>query len=207
MRLPKLWALWWVWYTLPIPSNWRLFSFTCFRIASVFSGCMYTIRPTMLVWLSGFNNYLFVRSFKGHANQLLSDIGRFCNASLFRVVVLEVIRVLVDFQEQWWKTGSRPSMFNSRRLIRGNLSGLFLTVNCESLWGLLLLKSSCLLSDLSWNALGMYSYLCEMFLLLSLLLYLMLWIHNLPFFFSILSKNSTIASMLQAYDWGWEKSP
>lgn len=109
------------------------------------------VNPKVYTWM-----VWFVYPVRGMVlNCLYFSKCRFCSVSLFRALIPVVI---VDFQEQWWKIVSRPSMSNLRSSIKGNLSGQFLIASCESLWGWLLPKFYCLLTDHSSNVLGMFSH-------------------------------------------------
>lgn len=85
---------------------------------------------------------------------LIGNVGwscRFYNASLSQEGT-----TIVESQEQWLKIDSRHLTIKLKRFIKGNLNGLFLTVNCVNLLDWLLLKSCCLHIDLSLNVLGTF---------------------------------------------------
>jgi len=144
----------------------------------------------------------------------LSLTCRSCSVSLFKVVhqavavQWELMAVPVEFQEQWWKIDSRPSMPNLRSFIKDNLNGLFQTASCASLWGWLLLKFSCLHIGHFKSVLGMVFILGTCFLLFSLLLLASPYHHILKesilsFFYS--QHRDILFCMLQAYGWEWKK--
>lgn len=117
----------------------------------------------------------------------LSLMCRSCSVSLFKVVhqavavQWELMAVPVEFQEQWWKIDSRPSMPNLRSFIKDNLNGLFQTASCASLWGWLLLKFSCLHIGHFKSVLGMVFILGTCFLLFSLRLLIITFQKNPSF--------------------------
>ena len=124
---------------------------------------------------------------------------RFCSVYPFKVLLHQVVVVrlqklvaAVEFQERWWKTGTRPSTSSLRSFIKGNLNGQFQTVSCESHWGWQLLKFSYLPTDLSLNVLG----IC--------FLTLVTCSSKIPVA-SLSLDCSNVVWVLQAYDWKWEK--